>query len=103
MRPSQYLELGWTQNALARDRRGAPTHLDSPGAVTWCLMGALACARQKGTINAAQRLELYRVLAQQVQEYGYSSPVVWQNDPQRRKQAVVAIMQQAELEVLGAA
>lgn len=49
LRAAEILEMGWCQNAGAKNELGIVCNIDSPHAVSWCISGAISLAiRQLG-------------------------------------------------------
>ena len=98
MLPSDYLRLGWCKDRLARNKWGNPVAATSLGAVEWCVIGAFFRAENDGSITDRQG----NFLGQRVRVMiGQDSIAEWQNREERSLEEVLAVLQRAEVEVLG--
>ena len=76
----------WTKGAYARNRNGDEIEHDRPGAVCWCLVGAL-----KKAGHFTWDLEIPADVTACLRKVGVRSQTIW-NDAKRRTHAQVVAM-----------
>ena len=85
-RPSDYLKLGWTQRAEARDECGEPVDPSDPHAIRWCLQGAIIASGEMG-YNWAITTKKHCVGA------------AWNDRSYRKQSEVLAVVESMEREL----
>ncbi len=94
MKPSELIERGWTQKALARDEKGvAVTTCDKKG-VCWCPLGAIIVAVKCGKSTACS--EFIRLMAEKLGGLGRHSISEWNDAEIRTKEEVIELLRQVE-------
>lgn len=88
------IELGWCQNANARDKYGDDVSPNYPEAVQWCIIGAtLAVA---GNVAVVSRMQDMLKLSAGIGDVPFTNSLSWFNDkPGRTKYQVLALFDEA--------
>jgi hypothetical protein len=87
MKALDYIKKGWTQGEFARDSKGDSVPSNSTAAVSWCTAGALGMAydvcKYMGALNKLAAVIGTRKLS------------VWNDDPNRTREEVIAAFEKA--------
>jgi len=78
-----FIERGWTQGELARDKQGNAVRPEDPNAVCWCVEGA---------IKAAGCNEKWRQIKEVLKEHGSFPAYRWNDDSDRTKEEVLEML-----------
>lgn len=102
MLPSDYISKGWCQNVNARGEHGTPVPWDDPFATSFCMSGALVKSYSEEGITRQQRVMIANHLRLKLGDTlrAHEGFIVWQDNPDRTKEEVLAIMLEAEKEIL---
>lgn len=92
MKPSDYIKKGWTRTAWARNDQGCAVSADDPGAVSWCLIGAIVVSRTERDYHHYRS----RLAALMPKRMGCLSD--W-NDSLKTPRRIIAAMLQVEQEL----
>lgn len=97
MLPSEYVERGWCQGALAKDADGSRVGPTDPDACQWCAMGAIRAGHLTGSITEEQHVRIFNI----INSVCDGLLGTWNDAPFRTQAEVVAMLREVEREVLG--
>ena len=92
------VQKGWTQHTSARDKQGRELPTRSRKAVQWCAVGAITSQSRvdylsRGKSDAIERS--FRYLKQAIDHRVWVNVAIWNDDPARIKDEVVAAFKAA--------
>ena len=91
------VEKGWTQNAEARNKRGAECSKLDRHACAWCITGAMDAVSYKrftlASLDWQEAVRAIRIAINRDVEYTFLSD--WNDAPGRKKEEVLAVFDKA--------
>ena len=98
MKPSEYIEKGWTQGEIARNESGYCVPASDPDAVCWCAVGAIGAAYPIDKTMHPDYLEARDSIRRVLSESGVECSISeWNDDPRRTKEEVLDLFRKAGL------
>jgi hypothetical protein len=96
MKPSEYVEMGWTQSASARDAGGKIVPSNHKNAVSWCPIGAFIASYGYGIRFSChyRKLAVYLEEELHISQSGQPNVLisVWNDSPARTKSEVISAL-----------
>ena len=96
MRPSEYIQKGWTKKWFARDRDEIKIRPEYGNAVMWCAIGAMMRAYRLTDITGDQYIRMERWIQNEIKD---TSLATW-NDNAKEVNIIIEMLQAAEKAVL---
>ena len=91
MKPSELLRTtGWTQGVYARDAKGEATNVFGKHGVCFCAYGAMIKCGVNWHIKDSPAYNFTRAIMKSPSNKGYQSGAIWNDDPARAKEEVIA-------------